>query len=236
MKGLRISFEKFSKIFRRKPPLQTKRSEAMSSNPTPQSSIRIDGRPCEESDLRHIWSECVGAGRANEALRADWQRQFTEAVDALGFRYLRFHGIFHDDMFVYRESYGGGFGPNSPLASPVLHLQLRGQGVRLHPGHAAPARSSSSGSCPASWRRRPRRCSGGARTAARPRTWRAGSNWSRRRWSTGSTGTASPRCANGGSRCGTSRTSCPTSGPGRERSTSSSTSRPRRRSSRSTPN
>ncbi len=91
----------------------------MTSNPTPQSSIRIDGRPCEESALRHIWSECVGAGRANEALRADWQRQFTEAVDTLGFKYLRFHGIFHDDMFVYRESYGGGFGPNSPLASPV---------------------------------------------------------------------------------------------------------------------
>lgn len=69
--------------------------------------------------MPHLWSECVGAGRANEALRADWQRQFAEAVDTLGFRYLRFHGVFHDDMFVYRESDGGGFGPNTPLASPV---------------------------------------------------------------------------------------------------------------------
>ncbi|MEU6857512.1 beta-xylosidase [Glycomyces sp. NPDC046736] len=83
------------------------------------SRIRIDGESREERALPHLWSECVGAGRANEALRADWQRQFAEAVDLLGFRYLRFHGLFHDDMFVYRESDGGGFGPNTPLPAPV---------------------------------------------------------------------------------------------------------------------
>ncbi|WP_084546794.1 GH39 family glycosyl hydrolase [Glycomyces arizonensis] len=91
----------------------------MTSERTSESRIRIDGEPPEESALPHVWSECVGAGRANEALRADWQRQFTEAVDTLGFRYIRFHGLFHDDMFVYRESDGGGFGPNAPLASPA---------------------------------------------------------------------------------------------------------------------
>ncbi|HEU5128147.1 MAG TPA: hypothetical protein VFU12_09175 [Glycomyces sp.] len=83
------------------------------------SRIRIDGAPCEETALPHVWSRCVGAGRANEALRADWRQQFTEAVDVLGFRYIRFHGLFHDDMFVYRESDGGGFAPNTPLAAPV---------------------------------------------------------------------------------------------------------------------
>lgn len=92
----------------------------MTIDPTmPRPPLRIDGERCEETDLPHVWSECVGAGRANEALRADWQRQFAEAVDALGFKYLRFHGVFHDDMFVYRESDGGGFGPNTPLESPV---------------------------------------------------------------------------------------------------------------------
>jgi Beta-xylosidase len=84
-----------------------------------ESRLRVDGEPCAESVLPHIWSECVGAGRANEALRADWRQQFTEAVSTLGFKYIRFHGLFHDDMFVYRESYGGGFGPNSPLPAPV---------------------------------------------------------------------------------------------------------------------
>jgi xylan 1,4-beta-xylosidase len=81
--------------------------------------FRIDGELCDESVLPHVWARCVGAGRANEALRADWQQQFAEAVDACGFRYIRFHGVFHDDMFVYRESYGHGFGPDVPLASPV---------------------------------------------------------------------------------------------------------------------
>ncbi|MEU6414697.1 beta-xylosidase [Microbispora sp. NPDC046933] len=91
----------------------------MTSDGVPESRFRIDGKSCDESAFPHVWSRCVGAGRANEALRADWQRQFAEVVAACGFRYVRFHGVFHDDMFVYRESYGGGFGQDAPLAAPV---------------------------------------------------------------------------------------------------------------------
>jgi xylan 1,4-beta-xylosidase len=86
---------------------------------TPSASVLVDGQPSSDVALRHIWNECIGAGRANEALRADWQRHFQEAVDVLGARYVRFHGVFHDDMFVYRASNGGGFGPPTPLAEPV---------------------------------------------------------------------------------------------------------------------
>lgn len=50
---------------------------------------------------------CVGAGRANEGLRADWQRQLKRAHDACGFRYIRFHGLFCDDMGVYFEDKAG---------------------------------------------------------------------------------------------------------------------------------
>ncbi|GAA4984418.1 xylan 1,4-beta-xylosidase [Nonomuraea thailandensis] len=81
--------------------------------------FRIDGELREETALPHVWSRCIGAGRANEALRADWQRQFAEVAAATGVEYLRFHGVFHDDMFVYRDGYGGGFGPDTPLPSPV---------------------------------------------------------------------------------------------------------------------
>ncbi|WP_344737635.1 GH39 family glycosyl hydrolase [Microbacterium awajiense] len=56
--------------------------------------------------LLHHWNLVVGAGRANEGLRADWQRQLREVVDTQGFRYVRFHGLYHDDMFVYREEAG----------------------------------------------------------------------------------------------------------------------------------
>lgn len=87
---------------------------------TGSTALTIDGVAPTEAPLRHVWNECVGAGRANEALRADWQGHFREAVTELGARFVRFHGLFHDDMFVYRASDGGGFGPQTPLDEPVL--------------------------------------------------------------------------------------------------------------------
>jgi xylan 1,4-beta-xylosidase len=83
------------------------------------TGVLVDGRTADNGNLRHIWNECIGAGRANEALRFDWQQQFREAVQVLGARFVRFHGLFHDDMFVYRASDGGGFGPPTPLDEPV---------------------------------------------------------------------------------------------------------------------
>lgn len=51
--------------------------------------------------------KCVGAGRANEGLRADWQEQLRLVKSELGFEYLRLHGLFHDDMGVYFEDKQG---------------------------------------------------------------------------------------------------------------------------------
>lgn len=48
----------------------------------------------------HNFSSCVGAGRACEGLRADWQQQLRRAVQDCGFRYIRFHGLLTDDMHV----------------------------------------------------------------------------------------------------------------------------------------
>ncbi|OCX54641.1 glycoside hydrolase [Mucilaginibacter sp. PPCGB 2223] len=50
---------------------------------------------------------CVGAGRANEGLRADWQRQLRLTRAGCGFRYIRFHGLLTDDMGVYQEDRRG---------------------------------------------------------------------------------------------------------------------------------
>jgi xylan 1,4-beta-xylosidase len=57
--------------------------------------------------LNTFFNECVGAGRANEGLRADWQRQLRYAKQQLGFRYIRMHGLLHDDMGVYFEDRNG---------------------------------------------------------------------------------------------------------------------------------
>ena len=44
--------------------------------------------------LNTMFKRCVGAGRANEGLRADWQRQLTIAHRECGFEYIRMHGLF----------------------------------------------------------------------------------------------------------------------------------------------
>lgn len=54
-----------------------------------------------------MYNFCVGAGRANEGLRADWQRQLRQVHAECGFRYIRFHGLFCDDMGVYQEDRQG---------------------------------------------------------------------------------------------------------------------------------
>ena len=57
--------------------------------------------------LDTMFKRCVGAGRANEGLRADWQRQLASAHRECGFQYIRMHGLLCDDMGVYREDSHG---------------------------------------------------------------------------------------------------------------------------------
>jgi len=48
-----------------------------------------------------MFKECVGCGRAYEGLVAENQRHMSIVKNECGFKYLRFHGLFHDDMAVY---------------------------------------------------------------------------------------------------------------------------------------
>ena len=61
----------------------------------------------EKGQLNKMFNECVGAGRANEGLRADWQEQLVYVKKECGFRYIRMHGLLTDDMGVYREDREG---------------------------------------------------------------------------------------------------------------------------------
>lgn len=63
-----------------------------------------------QADVSHIVGphtqvplRVIGAGRANEGLRADWQQQLATIQREIGFQYIRMHGILHDDMGVYTE-------------------------------------------------------------------------------------------------------------------------------------
>jgi xylan 1,4-beta-xylosidase len=50
-----------------------------------------------------FYREVVGAGRIAEGLRADWQRDLKIVHDECGFKYIRFHGLLHDEFGVYNE-------------------------------------------------------------------------------------------------------------------------------------
>jgi len=50
--------------------------------------------------LDRYFAHCVGAGRAGEMLRAEALRQLSYLQQTCGFQYLRFHGLFSDDMAV----------------------------------------------------------------------------------------------------------------------------------------
>ncbi|QJB38406.1 glycoside hydrolase [Chitinophaga oryzae] len=57
--------------------------------------------------LPAMLNACVGAGRAAEGLRADWQQQLAYVRKECGFRYIRMHGLLNDEMAVYAMDENG---------------------------------------------------------------------------------------------------------------------------------
>lgn len=73
---------------------------------TAQRTINADYNKTS-GQLNTLFKECVGAGRANEGLRADWQQQLAYVKKNCGFKYIRMHGLLTDDMAVYAEDSKG---------------------------------------------------------------------------------------------------------------------------------
>lgn len=69
--------------------------------------LNIDSKA---NTIERYWEMCVGSCHAATALREDYRIQLARCARELGFRYVRFHGIFDDDMSVmkkppFREGY-----------------------------------------------------------------------------------------------------------------------------------
>ncbi len=71
------------------------------------SAQTIDVTSKKVQPLPHTWSMGTCAGRANEGLRTSWVEQLRLVKEQCGFNYLRMHGLFDDDMFVYLEKPDG---------------------------------------------------------------------------------------------------------------------------------
>jgi xylan 1,4-beta-xylosidase len=69
--------------------------------------IHLDYNKTSLTQNTEMYLNCIGAGRANEGLRADWQEQLKTIQQEIHFKYIRFHGIFHEDMGVYKIDKNG---------------------------------------------------------------------------------------------------------------------------------
>lgn len=69
-------------------------------------TLNLDISPGGTEPLKPHWRFCVGGGRVGEALRADFQKHLEMVQRDFPFRYIRMHGLFHEDMMVYREENG----------------------------------------------------------------------------------------------------------------------------------
>jgi len=72
----------------------------------PERVISVD-YSAEKGAMNTMFKQCVGAGRANEGLRADWQQQLAFVKKECDFKYIRMHGLLTDDMAVYTEDSKG---------------------------------------------------------------------------------------------------------------------------------
>ena len=55
----------------------------------------------------HFWEQMFGSGRAILSLRESYRNDLREVKKVTGFRYVRFHAIFHDEVGVYNEDDSG---------------------------------------------------------------------------------------------------------------------------------
>jgi xylan 1,4-beta-xylosidase len=85
------------------------RVEASQTNDQVDASVRIISADWQniKGPRSEIFHECIGAGRAAEGLRAEWQRQLKMCQEEIGFKQIRFHGLLSDDMGVYSETKDG---------------------------------------------------------------------------------------------------------------------------------
>jgi xylan 1,4-beta-xylosidase len=68
--------------------------------------IVVDGS-APPHPLPHFWEQMFGSGRAVLSLRDSYRHDLREVKQITGFRYVRFHAIFHDEVGAYDEDQQG---------------------------------------------------------------------------------------------------------------------------------
>lgn len=68
--------------------------------------VRLPAAPTGRT-LSHDWREILSAGYADDLCTAEVQSQLETLQKEIGFRFVRFHGIFSDSMHLYEEDAAG---------------------------------------------------------------------------------------------------------------------------------
>jgi xylan 1,4-beta-xylosidase len=76
---------------------------ALAQDSKPLVNVRIDTRQAA-GPLDHIWEECVGSDRAAITLRESWRHDLDRGRAEAGFKRVRFHGVFNDELGVFAPS------------------------------------------------------------------------------------------------------------------------------------
>ena len=85
--------------------------------------ILIDQETAGKTFKPH-WNRLITAGRAHEGLYAPWRAQLRQVQKEIGFSYIRFHGIFNDEMMIYREDENGNQQYNWQYSDDLLDFLL----------------------------------------------------------------------------------------------------------------
>ncbi len=69
-------------------------------------TIVVDGSAPAHA-FSHFWEQMFGSGRAILSLRENYRQDLVAVKQITGFRYVRFHAIFHDEVGIYDEDKHG---------------------------------------------------------------------------------------------------------------------------------
>ena len=61
----------------------------------------------EKGKLDRYFCKCIGAGRAAEVMRYQAFEQLKQIQNEIHFEYIRFHGLFHEEMGIVRRDAEG---------------------------------------------------------------------------------------------------------------------------------
>ncbi|WIV12347.1 helix-turn-helix domain-containing protein [Proteiniborus sp. MB09-C3] len=89
----------FKKLLSYLKPLDNKTPD--NNMPSVSSEVIFADASSQGEKYKSYWKKLTTFSRASEGLRQSWQNQLKELQAYIGFEYIRFHGVFSDDMMVY---------------------------------------------------------------------------------------------------------------------------------------